>query len=124
MKHKKNRGIESMRARYGYVFVSHWMLGLIVFFIVPAVTSIIYAFSDIFIENGFFTQKFVGLANFKEALYEDPDYLTNIRDSIGSMFYSLPMVVALSLILAVLLNQRFPGRTFFRIVFFLPVIIV
>jgi len=39
------------------------------------------------------------------------------------MFYSLPMVVALSLILAVLLNQKFPGRTAFRIVFFLPVII-
>lgn len=123
MKRKKNKGLESLRARHGYLFVSHWMLGLLLFFVIPTISSIIYAFSNISIIETGFELKYVGLANFKEALFENPDYLNNIRDSVGSMFYSLPMVVALSLILAVLLNQRFPGRTFFRIVFFLPVII-
>lgn len=112
-----------MRARSGYLFVSHWVLGLIIFFMVPTISSIVYAFSNISILETGFSLRFVGLANFNEALFENPDYMTNIRDSIGSMLYSLPMVVALSLILAVLLNQRYPGRTFFRIVFFLPVII-
>ncbi|MBO4433012.1 MAG: sugar ABC transporter permease [Clostridia bacterium] len=123
MKRKKSKGLESLRARHGYVFVAHWMLGLLLFFIIPTIYSIIYAFSNISIIESGFQLTYVGFDNFKEALFENPDYLTNIRDSIGSMFYSLPMVVALSLILAVLLNQRFPGRTFFRIVFFLPVII-
>ena len=123
MKSKKKKGLESLRARHGYLFVAHWMLGLLLFFIIPTISSIIYAFSNISIFETGFELKYVAFANFKEALFENPDYLTNIRDSLGSMFYSLPMVVALSLILAVLLNQKFPGRTFFRIVFFLPVII-
>ena len=38
------------------------------------------------------------------------------------MFYSLPVIISLSLILAVLLNQNFKGRTVFRAVFFLPVL--
>lgn len=122
-KAKKSRGIESLRSRYGYTFVAHWALGLILFFIVPTISSLIYSFSKIFILETGFQLEFIGLANFKEILMENPDYLTNIRDAVGSMFYSLPIVVALSLILAVLLNQHFPGRTMFRIIFFLPVII-
>lgn len=120
---KKSKGIESLRSRYGYTFIAHWALGLILFFVVPTISSLVYSFSKIFILDTGFKLEFVGLANFKEILLENPDYLTNIRDAVGSMFYSLPIVVALSLILAVLLNQQFPGRTMFRIVFFLPVII-
>lgn len=122
-KFKKKRGIESLRSRYGYTFIAHWALGLISFFVVPTISSLIYSFSKIFILDTGFKLEFLGLANFKEILFENPDYLTNIRDAVGSMFYSLPIVVALSLILAVLLNQKFPGRTLFRIVFFLPVVI-
>ncbi len=120
---KKKRGLESLRSRYGYTFVAHWALGLILFFVVPTISSLIYSFSKIFILDTGFKLEFLGLANFKEILFENPDYLTNIRDAVGSMFYSLPIVVALSLILAVLLNQKFPGRTLFRIIFFLPVVI-
>ena len=120
---KKKRGIESLRSRYGYTFIAHWALGLILFFVVPTISSLIYSFSKIFILDTGFKLEFLGLANFKEILFENPDYLTNIRDAVGSMFYSLPIVAALSLILAVLLNQKFPGRTLFRIVFFLPVVI-
>ena len=120
---KKVKGIESLRSRYGYSFVAHWIVGIIVFFIVPLISSFRYAFSDITIENTGFVLDFVGIANFKEALTVDVDYLDLVRDSIGSMFYSLPMIVALSLILAVLLNQKYYGRTVMRIIFFLPVII-
>ncbi len=120
---KKKRGLESLRSRYGYTFIAHWALGLILFFVVPTISSLIYSFSKIFILDTGFKLEFLGLANFKEILFENPDYLTNIRDAVGSMFYSLPIVVALSLILAVLLNQKFPGRTLFRIIFFLPVVI-
>ena len=120
---KKTGGIESLHARYGYTFVAHWALGMLLFFIVPTISSIIYSFSRIFILETGFKLEFIGLKNFNEIIYENPDYLTNIRDAIGSMFYSLPIIVSLSLILAVLLNQKFPGRTILRIIFFLPVII-
>ena len=112
-----------MQSRYGYTFVAHWILGLLIFVIIPVFKSFQYAFSNISITNDGFKTRFIGLASFREILFENPDYVDNMRDAIGSMFYSLPMVVALSLILAVLLNQRFPGRTVLRIIFFLPVIL-
>ncbi|MBO4733737.1 MAG: sugar ABC transporter permease [Clostridia bacterium] len=120
---KKAKGIESLRRRYGYSFVAHWIFGLIVFFAVPLIYSIIYSFSDIEIGDGGFVLTFAGLKNYSAALLEDPNYLDDVRDSIISMFYSLPMIIALSFILAVLLNQKYRGRTVMRIIFFLPVII-
>lgn len=123
MKNKKVKGIESLRRRYGYTFVAHWVIGLIVFFAVPLIYSILYSFNDIELNENGFILSFVGLKNYSVALFEDPDYLNNVRDSIISMFYSLPMIIALSFILAVLLNQKYRGRTIMRIIFFLPVII-
>ena len=115
--------MESLKQRYGYSFVFHWVIGLVVFFFGPVLYSIRYAFSDITVTASGFKLDFVGIRNFKESLFENPTYLDQIRDSIGTMFYTLPMVLALSLILAVLLNQKFCGRTVMRIFFFLPVII-
>lgn len=120
---RRKRGLESMQQRYGYIFVGHWAFGLIVFFLVPLISSIWYAFSEISIGSSGVLTDFIGVANFDQILQEDPNYLNNLRDSIGSIFYSLPIIVSLSLILAVILNQEFIGRTVARAIFFLPVII-
>lgn len=123
MKQKKAKGIESLRRRYGYSFVAHWVIGLITFFFIPLIFSIWYSFSEVSLGESGFILDFIGFENYKVALMEDPEYLNMVRDSVGSMFYSLPMIVSLSLILAVLLNQKYYGRTVMRIIFFLPVII-
>ena len=120
---KKTRGIEALRRRYGYTFVLHWIIGLITFFFIPLIYSIMYSFSDITMTESGFSLAFAGLKNYEMSLFKNPDYLDEVRNAIGSMFYSLPMIIALSLILAVLLNQKYKGRTIMRILFFLPVII-
>lgn len=121
---KKKSSLEAVRQRYGYTFVAHWGIGLIMFFIVPLFSSVIYAFSEVSIGNNGVESDMIGIKHFMSILKEDPNYLDNLRDSIGSIFYSLPIIVSLSLILAVVLNQNFKGRTFFRGIFFMPVIIV
>ncbi len=120
---KKSRGIEALRRRYGYSFVTHWIIGLVAFFFIPLIYSIIYSFSSIKVEASGLVLDWVGLYNYDATLFKNPDYLNQVRDAIISMFYSLPMIIALSLILAVLLNQKYKGRTIMRILFFLPVII-
>ena len=121
---KKNvRSLERVRNRAGYTFVAHWALGLLLFFIVPLLSSIWYSFNDVSIEVGGIKTEFLGFSYFTELITEDPNYVTNLRDSIGMMCYSLPIIISLSLILAVLLNQKFKGRTVFRAIFFLPIII-
>ena len=121
---KKNiKSLERVRNRAGYTFVAHWALGLLLFFIFPLVSSIWYAFNDVTIAVGSIKTEFLGIDYFVELITEDPNYVTDLRDSIGMMCYSLPIIISLSLILAVLLNQKFKGRTVFRAIFFLPIII-
>ena len=122
MAKKRVKSLESVRNRAGYTFVAHWAIGLLLFFIVPLGSSIWYAFNQVLFEPGKVVTNFVGLAYFEELITIDPNYVNNLRDSVGMMFYSLPIIIALSLILAVLLNQKFKGRTIFRIIFFLPII--
>lgn len=123
MKKKKYRGIEQLKARYGWYFILSWVIGVVLFFAVPVIQSIIYSFSDMAItENGTQTE-WVGLGNYRYIINEHTDYLKWLSSSITSFLYSLPIIVLLSMVLALLLNQKFRGRLFFRALYFMPVII-
>lgn len=120
---KKSHGIEELKSRYGFMFILPWLIGLIVFFFIPIIQSIIYAFSSVAITSGGVKATWVGFENFVEILKRDPNYTTWLTESVVEMAYSLPIILVLSLILAMMLNQKFRGRIFFRALYFLPVII-
>ncbi|MDO4608325.1 MAG: sugar ABC transporter permease [Clostridia bacterium] len=120
---KKNRGIESLKSRYGLMFVLPWVVGLIMFFFIPIVQSLYYSFCTVVVTAEGVQTTWVGLDNYTEILKADPNYTTWLSESIGSFAYSLPIILVLSLILAMTLNQNFRGRVFFRALYFLPVII-
>lgn len=119
IKHKK--GIESLKSTYGRMFVLPWEIGLVLFFIVPLFTSIRYAFSDVSISGK--VTEFVGFKHFNYYLNEDPDYVNKLISAVSNFLVQLPIIIALSLILAIILNQKFVGRIIARAIFFLPVII-
>ena len=123
IKKHTTKGIEAKRSRVAYTFVTHWIIGLVMFFIIPLISSIWYSFNNVRIEPGKVTTEFAGLEYFRKILTEDPNYVNDLRDSIGMIFYSLPIILALSLIFAVILNQKFHGRTIVRAIFFLPVVL-
>lgn len=120
---KKGHGIEELKSRYGFMFVLPWIIGLIVFFFIPIIQSIIYSFSSVVVTSGGVQTTWVGLENYIELLKRDPNYTTLLTESLAEMAYSLPIILVLSLILAMMLNQKFRGRIFFRALYFLPVII-
>ena len=124
MANKKSvKSLEVTRRRSGYSFVIHWALGLALFFIIPLGKSLWYSFNNVVIEPGKIMTEYVGVEYYVNLLTKDASYLDNLRSSIGMMLYLLPFIISLSLILAVLLNQQFKGRTIFRAIFFLPAII-
>ncbi len=123
MKKKKYRSIETLKTRYGYMFTLHWSIGFIVFFAVPIIQSLWYSFSDVVIDLNGVSTKFVGLANYKELLTVDPYYTSQLTDAITTYMYSLPIILLISIVVALLLNQKFRGRLFFRALYFAPVII-
>lgn len=123
MRKKRKRGLEATRARAGYTFVLPWVIGLIIAFIEPLFSSIWYAFCKVTIEPGGIITKFVALENFEWLLFKDPDFLDKLVSSIGYMFYSFPLIIAFSLVVAIMLNRAFVGRTVMRMLFFLPIVI-
>lgn len=123
MKVKKNKSFIDKHNRYGYFFCMHWIIGLAMFFIVPLISSVIYSFSEVFIGADGLTTSFVKFENYKNILLDDPYYVDNLKSSVINMLTSLPLIIALSLFLALVLNSKFRGRLFFRAIFFLPVII-
>ncbi len=120
---KKHKGIESLKSTYGRLFCLHWEIGLILFFVMPLFQSFYYAFCDVSFVSGEYRFEYSGLKNIKDILFSDPDYVNNLRDSFMAMPGQLVVIVIVSLILALLLNQKFRGRLFFRGLYFLPVII-
>lgn len=123
MRQQKKRGIEALRRKNGAMFVAPWIFGVLVFFLVPLGTSLIYSFSNVSFSTEGLSYSFVGLKHYKHMLLENPSYLNSLMSSIGGIFTSLPIIISLSLIIAILLNQKFHGRIFMRAIFFLPVII-
>lgn len=123
MKPKKHRGIETLKSRYGFMFILPWAIGMLIFFIIPVIQSVIYSFSSVTVDSGKINMTFSGIANYKRVLVSDPDYMSWLKETIIPIFYSLPIIILVSLVLALLLNQNFKGRLFFRALYFLPVII-
>lgn len=120
---KRNRGIEELKSRYGYMFTTHWIIGIIIFFALPLIQSVIFSFSQVEIVDNDIKTSFIGLENYKYILFEDVDYEKWVSSSVTSYLYSLPLIILLSMSLALILNQKFRGRLFFRALYFLPVII-
>lgn len=105
------------------MFVAPWIIGFLLFFFVPLIQSILYSFSDVTLGMDGVLTNFVGLKEYKYYLFEDPDFLGFLITDISTMLYSLPIILLISVVLALLLNQKFRGRLFFRALYFVPVII-
>ena len=120
---QRKTGIERLKARYGCQFVAHWVVGLVLFFIIPIVNSLRYSFSEMSVTGEGIHMAFAGIRHYRDMLVSNGLYINNLVAALADMFTSLPIIMALSLILAVVLNQKFRGRLVARAIFFLPVII-
>lgn len=123
MRNNKKRGIESLRSRWGFMFITPWVIGICLFFAVPLLQSIWYSFSSVKMQADGLHSSFVGMENYKNVLFVDPEYTNMLKSAVSSISYKLPLIIIVSLIFALLLNQKFRGRLFFRALYFLPVII-
>ena len=121
---RKNRSIESRHSRNGFLFILPWLIGVCLFFIRPLIQTIAFSFTKVSVDLGGFHMKFAGFDNYKYALFESPEYLNNLLDSLTEFSYQIPIILILSFIVAVVLNSEFRGRSFFRSLYFIPVIII
>lgn len=116
--------LSQRRALLGLVFILPWLVGFIFLFAIPLFQSMQFSLSELSIApGGGYELRFVGLENFHEALFVNPNYNRILTESITEMAWNVPMILFFSLFSAVLLNQKFRGRPLARAIFFLPVIL-
>ena len=117
-----------LEAIEGLLFASPWLIGLCLFTAFPILFSIVLSFCEWDPYETIGQMTFVGLGNFRRAFSQDPvtgDPL--VLKALGNTFYyaffAVPLGICMSLVLALLLNQKVRGITIFRTTFYLPSIV-
>lgn len=107
-----------VEARWGYLLIAPVMLGFTVFFLVALGASLYLSFTR---WDMLTSPVWVGIANYRQVLRDD-----EFRTALGNTFaITVPHVVlrlACALALAMALNSNLRFRTFYRVLFFLPVV--
>lgn len=109
-------------AGWGLIFLSPWLFGFLVFYLVPMAASLVFSFTnfDITQPGG---PRFIGLANYAQ-FFRDPQVRKSLVITLRFMFVAAPVGVLWPLFLAVLLNARsLWAKQFFRTFYYLPYIV-
>jgi multiple sugar transport system permease protein len=101
----------------GYLFLSPWIVGFLLFVAGPLVASAALSFTAFDVAR---PPRWVGLENYVNAFTTDDRFLESLRLTFVYAIVSVPLALFGSLLLAVLLNQRLLGTTLYRTFFFLP----
>ena len=108
----------------GAAFVSPWIAGFLVFTLYPLINGVVMSLNNVTIKPEGIIYTWAGDEFYDYALNVSTTFKLDLGSTAMMIGCSTPVVLVFSLIIAVLLNQHFPGRCFFRTVFFMPVIIM
>lgn len=116
--------LEKREARFGYVFVAPWIIGVLLFLLFPLGQSFYYMWYNIRITPLGTNFTFVGTGNFTQIWMENPEFPQQLVTYIWQTIVEVPVITVFALIIAMMLNSKIHLKGFFRLIFFLPVIIV
>jgi multiple sugar transport system permease protein len=100
-----------------YLFVSPWILSLLVFTAYPMLASFYFSFTKYTVLN---PPRWIGLDNFTNMFTRDPLYWVSVSNTLYYTLISVPLGLVVSLGLAVLLNQQARGIGIYRTIYYLP----
>ena len=110
---------------FGYLFIAPWIVGVSIFFLYAMVQSLRFSFSRVELSNGVILHPLENglFENFVKVFTTDVNFPTILANFGVGLVLQLPVIIAFSLIIALLLNSNIRCRSLFRMIFFLPVII-
>lgn len=121
---KKQKTIGRRRTITAYLFMSPWIIGFMIFTAFPFAYTIFLSFFEV--KNTILGYELTptGIGNYVVALLRNSEFVPRLLSFLGmAITYSVTIVV-ISFILALLLNRPMRGRGIFRMLFFLPVIVM
>ncbi len=127
-KNNKKRKIHlsyANRRKLSYaVFLIPFLAGFFLLFLGIYINSFRFSLNELEMKGAQgFELHFTGLSNYKYALFTDPGFLVNVRAAVSAMLPNIILAILYSLMIAVILNTKFKGRTVFRAIYFIPIIL-
>jgi len=109
----------------GYLFISPFILGFLVFMFLPILESLRMVFSSVVpdLEQSRYVMTFTGLENLHRVFFDDPEFTRLLTEELLKMAFNVPATIVFAFFVALIINQKFKGRSIVRSVFFLPVIL-
>ncbi|MFC5610824.1 carbohydrate ABC transporter permease [Metabacillus niabensis] len=117
---RKKSTIEKSENLVGFFFVSPMIIGVSVLVLLPIFATFILSFADWKFVASIDQLKWVGFANFKELLSDDVFRKSLINNAI--FIFTVPICMAISLLLAVVIDKSVYMKSFFKVAFFMPYI--
>lgn len=114
---RKQSALQRNRTITAYIFLGPTLVFLAVFFFFPLAQVVYYSFTDFDLYNA----TWVGAANYRELL-NDPLFATALKKSFIYLLVT-PILIILSLALAIVVNRPLRGMSFFRAMYFMPAVI-
>lgn len=104
-----------------YIFLAPNLIIFAIFIIFPALIGIVYSFTDRTLFT-FGSANFIGFQNYV-TIFNDPFFIKALWNTVGLAFVVVPLMFAISLLLAVLLKQPIKALGFYRATYYWPVMI-
>ena len=104
---------------YFYLCISPWIIGFLIFIAGPIFCLSIFSFCNYDVVT---SPDWVGIQNYKR-LFSDPLFWQSLKVTSYYSLVSVPLGIALSLIIAILLNQNIRGLAWFRTIYYMPSVI-
>ncbi len=138
-KFRRNSSTTTRENKLGYLFLSIWAIGFLVFTLYPIFYSLLMLVSnvtydinksgygkliDFNFKDGLTFPNYVGSSNFDILFLKDVYFPKYLLQFFQNLLFFVPIVVFIAFVLAMLLNSKIKGRTLFRIIYFLPVVII
>jgi multiple sugar transport system permease protein len=132
-KRQRMSPMERYQAKWGFIFISPWVIGFLVFLVVPMIASFIFSLWDFQLATPE-ESRFIGLTNWQRMLGfsfaegsivpNDPLVWTSLGITFKFAFITLPIGFGVAIFLAILLNsEELLGRNIFRTLFYAPTMI-
>jgi len=104
----------------GYLFISPWIFGFLVFTLGPILFSLYASFTNYNITS---QMDFVGLSNYSRLFKEDELFYTSMMNTLFFVIFSVPLTTVGAIVLSLMMNQDIPGMRIFRTIYYLPAVL-
>ncbi len=102
--------------RNGLLFVSPWLLGIMIFLVYPIIASLYYSFCEYSVLT---PAQYIGWGNYQD-LFSDEVFWKSLWNTFIYAAVALPLGSVMAILLALLLNMDIKAKSIFRTIYFLP----